>query len=84
MLIFRTNKKFFKIIIILQIFSTLFTSSCMLKQNNQNDNLRFKKAISQLEELTVPNDTNIPVKNEEYNIPYKDIEENNYNILPPI
>ncbi|WP_425619710.1 hypothetical protein [Buchnera aphidicola] len=56
----------------------------MLKQNNQNDNLRFKKAISQLEELTVPNDTNIPVKNEEYNIPYKDIEENNYNILPPI
>lgn len=86
MLIFQKNKIFLKIIIILQIFSTLFTSSCMLKNMHQNHNLNFKQVNSQLKELIMPKEISIPMKNEEYSIPYqdKDLEEKNYNILPPV
>ncbi|QCI23662.1 hypothetical protein D9V74_00460 [Buchnera aphidicola (Macrosiphoniella sanborni)] len=84
--IFKNNRKFFKIIFILQIISIFLTSSCALKNFHKYDDINFMQAKNQLKELIIPKDVNLPMKNEEYTIPYQDqdLEKKNYDISPPV
>lgn len=79
-------RKFLKIIIIFQILNTLLITSCTLKDLKKNQMFNGSNKKYQFKKLIIPRGINIPNKQEEYSIPYKDedLKKENHNIFPPI